>query len=130
MAAPAVRFPDATLLATGYLRPLLAPVHVGSRVPDPRPAEMVLLRRLGGTRRNAVVDGARIDVQVWAPDDPRASELAETARYHLARICEYVPEVRVSAEETGPTLIPDAPADVPRALMTVVLSVRGAVPTP
>jgi hypothetical protein len=130
MAAPAVRFPDATLLATTYLRPLLAPVHVGSQVPRERPVEMVLLRRLGGPRRNPIVDDARIDVQVWAADDPRASELAETARYYLARICEHVPEVRVSTEETGPTLIPDAPSDVPRALMTVVLSVRGAVPTP
>jgi hypothetical protein len=129
MAAPAVQFPDATLLATGYLRPLMSGVHVGSRVPRDRPVEMVLLRRLGGSRRNPIVDDARIDVQVWAGDDARASELAESARYHLARICEAVPEVRVSAEETGPTLIPDAPSDVPRALMTVVLSVRGAVPT-
>lgn len=129
MAAPTVRFPDATLLATSYLRPLMAPVHVGSQVPHDRPVEMVLLRRLGGPRHNAIVDDARIDVQVWAPDDPRASDLAETARYHLARMPEHVPEVRVSAEESGPTLIPDAPSDVPRALMTVVLSVRGAVPT-
>lgn len=129
MPAPAVAFPDATLLATTYLRPLMTPVHVGSKVPGTRPAEMVLLRRLGGPRRNALVDGARIDVQVWAPNDARAAELAETARYHLARICEALPAVRQSAEETGPTIIPDAPSDLPRALMTVVLSVRGAVPT-
>jgi hypothetical protein len=129
MAAPAVRFPDATLLATAYLRPLMSGVHVGATVPQARPVEMVLLRRLGGPRRNPLVDDARLDVQVWAADDPRAAELAETARYHLARICEYVPEVRVSAEESGPTMIPDPPSDVPRVLMTVVLSVRGAVPT-
>ncbi|WP_234314006.1 hypothetical protein [Streptomyces sp. NBRC 109706] len=116
-------------MAVDYLRPLLDPVHVGTRVPRPRLPEMVLLRRLGGPRRNPIVDDARIDVQVWAPDDSRASDLAESARYHLARICEAVPEVRVSTEETGPTLIPDAPSDVPRVLMTVVLSVRGAVPT-
>lgn len=129
MAAPVVVFPDATLLATTYLRPLLAPVHVGSQVPRARPVEMVLLRRLGGPRRAPIVDAARLDVQVWAGSDPRAAELAETARYHLARMPEHVPEVRVSEEETGPTQIPDAPSDTPRVLMTVVLSVRGAVPT-
>ncbi|MGP4114659.1 hypothetical protein ACTWP5_27585 [Streptomyces sp. 4N509B] len=130
MAAPAVVFPDATLLATSYLRPLMAPIHVGSKVPSQRPVEMVLLRRLGGGRRNPLVDAPRLDIQVWAPDDPRADDLTQTARYHLARICEHVPEVRTYEEESGPTLIPDAPSDVPRALMTIVLSVRGAVPTP
>jgi hypothetical protein len=129
MAAPAVEFDDVTLLATGYLRPLMDGVHVGSRVPEARPAEMVLLRRLGGPRRNPIVDDARIDVQVWAPSDDRAVEITKRARYHLATICQHVPQVRAYGEESGPALIPDPPSDVPRALMTVVLSVRGAVPT-
>jgi hypothetical protein len=128
MAGPVVQFPDSMLLATEYLRPLIAPVHVGTEVPSPRPVEMVLLRRLGGPRRNAIVDAPRVDVQVWAASDHRAGEIAEDARYHLARICEFVPEVRTSDEETGPAFIPDAPSDVPRVLMTIVLSVRGAVP--
>lgn len=129
MAAPAVAFPDAMLLTVDYLRPLLAPVHVGTRVPRPRLAEMVLLRRIGGPRRNALIDDARLDVQVWAASDDGAERIAQDARFHLARICEVLPEVRQHSEETGPTLIPDAPSDVPRVLMTVVLSVRGAVPT-
>lgn len=128
MAGPAVEFPDATLIATSYLRPLMAGVHVGSRVPNPRPAEMVLLRRLGGARRNPIVDAPRLDIQVWAADDARAGDLLRDARYHLARMPEHVPEVRTVEEESGPTLIPDPPSDTPRALMTVVLSVRGAVP--
>ncbi|MDT0270582.1 hypothetical protein RM844_30345 [Streptomyces sp. DSM 44915] len=129
MAAPATAFDDATLLATAYLRPLLDPVHVGTRVPRPRLPEMVLLRRVGGPRRNALIEDARIDVQVWAASDERAMEIARHARYELARICEREPRVRQFAEESGPQMIPDAPSDVPRVLMTVVLSVRGAVPT-
>ncbi|MFI9465756.1 hypothetical protein [Streptomyces xiamenensis] len=129
MAGPATQFADATLLATKYLRPLMGGVHVGSVVPRPRLPEMVLLRRIGGPRRNGLVDDARIDVQVWADSDHRAEEIASAARYHLARICEARREIRQFDEEIGPTLIPDAPSDVPRVLMTVVLSVRGAVPT-
>ncbi|NJQ04291.1 hypothetical protein [Streptomyces lonarensis] len=129
MSGPPHRFPDAALLATGYLRPLLPGVHVGTAVPRPRLPEMVLLRRIGGTQRNAGVDDARIDIQVWAPTDDRATELAEDTRAHLAAIGQHRPEVRQVDTSTGPTLIPDAPADVPRALMTITLSVRGvAVP--
>lgn len=127
--AAATAFDDATLLATTYLRPLLDPVHVGTRVPRPRLPEMVLLRRVGGPRRNALIDDARIDVQVWAASDERAMAIARLARYELARAGEVLHAVRQVSEETGPTLIPDAPSDVPRVLMTVVLSVRGAVPT-
>lgn len=128
MAAPALEFDDATLLATEYLRPLMGGVHVGSKVPRDRPVEMVLLRRLGGARRNPVVDAPRLDIQVWAGDDVRAADLIKTTRYHLTQMPQHVPEVRTYEEESGPTLIPDPPSDTPRALMTVVLSVRGAVP--
>ncbi|NJQ14225.1 hypothetical protein [Streptomyces bohaiensis] len=130
MTGPAHRFPDAARLAVDYLRPLLPGVHVGTAVPRPRLPEMVLLRRIGGSQRNALVDDARLDVQVWAGSDARATELAEEARAHLAAIGRHRSEVRQVDVSTGPTLIPDAPADVPRALMTITLSVRGAaVPT-
>lgn len=129
MAAPVVAWPDVTLLATQYLRDRLGGVQVGSRIPCPRPVEFVVLRRVGGPRRNPLVDDARLDVQVWAMTDERAMEIASLARYQLGLMPQHVPAVRQFGEDAGPNLIPDAPSDVPRVLLTVVLSVRGAVPT-
>lgn len=129
MAAPVVAWPDVTLLATQYLRGRLGGVQVGSRIPRPRPVEFVVLRRVGGPRRNPLVDDARLDVQVWAEADERAMEIASLARYQLGLMPQHVPAVRQFGEDAGPTLIPDAPSEVPRVLLTVVLSVRGAVPT-
>lgn len=128
MAAPVVAWASATALAANHLAGLMA-VPVGVRIPRPRPAEFVVLRRVGGPRRNALMDDARLDVQVWAASDARAEEIAAQARYHLAQMPQLVHDVRQFAEDSGPTLIPDAPSDVPRVLLTVVLSVRGAVPT-
>ncbi|MGW9617204.1 hypothetical protein ACWGUP_17795 [Streptomyces diastaticus] len=129
MAAPVVAWPDVTLLATQYLRDRLGGVQVGSRIPRPRPVEFVVLRRVGGPRRNPLVDDARLDVQVWAETDERAMEIASLARYQLGLMPQHVPAVRQFGEDAGSNLIPDAPSDVPRVLLTVVLSVRGAVPT-
>lgn len=128
MAAPVVVWPDVTMLAANHLAGLLD-VPVSARVPRPRPDEFVVLRRVGGPRRNALTDDARLDVQVWAPSDARAVAIAQQARRHLAEMPQHVDQVRQFTEDAGPTLIPDAPSDVPRVLLTVVLSVRGAVPT-
>lgn len=128
MAAPVVVWPDVTMLAANHLADLMD-VPVTARVPRPRPAEFVVLRRVGGPQRNAVTDDARLDVQVWAPSDARAVAIAQQARRHLAEMPQHVDQVRQFAEDSGPTLIPDAPSDVPRVLLTVLLSVRGAVPT-
>lgn len=128
MAAPVVVWPDVTMLATGRLAALMD-VPVSARIPRPRPDEFVVLRRVGGPRRSALTDDARLDVQVWAQSDARAVEIAQQARRWLAELPQHLDEVRQFGEDSGPTLIPDAPSDVPRVLLTVVLSVRGAVPT-
>lgn len=128
MAAPVVVWPDVTMLAADYLAGLLD-VPVSARVLRPRPDEFVVLRRVGGPRRGPLTDDARLDVQVWAPSDARAVEIAQQARRYLSEMPQHLNEVRQFAEDSGPTLIPDAPSDVPRVLLTVVLSVRGAVPT-
>lgn len=128
MAAPVVVWPDVTMLAAGHLAGLMD-VPVSARVPRPRPDEFVVLRRVGGPQRGPLTDDARLDVQVWAPSDARAVAIAQQARRYLAEMPQLVDTVRQFTEDSGPTLIPDAPSDVPRVLLTVVLSVRGAVPT-
>lgn len=128
MVQPATLFPDALSLAVAHLGASMPDVHVGTRVPNPRLADMVLLRRIGGLARNGLIDDARIDGQVWAASDEDATEFANRARYFLATLGEVEPRVRQFAEEVGPTLIPDGDSSAPRVLFTVVLSVRGRVP--
>ena len=58
------------------LAAVLAPVEVRVSVPDPRPDELVTVRREGGARQNCLLDRAGIGVQCWAPTEARACELA------------------------------------------------------
>ncbi|MGW0933660.1 hypothetical protein [Streptomyces sp. NPDC002666] len=73
-------FPDANALLIGHLTPLRAPVPVVSRVPDPRPARLVQVRRVGGSAIWPVRDGARLDFWCWAPTDAEAMTLALAVR--------------------------------------------------
>lgn len=73
-------FPDVVALAIAYLAPVVAPDPVSSRVPDPRPARFVQVRRVGGTPLPPVRDRARLNVHCWAPTEPDAMALASTVR--------------------------------------------------
>ena len=85
MTNEAIVFPDATELVVDYLRTELtarsetAVVHV--RVPNPRPAELVRVRRTGGTLTNLVTDAATLTVETWAAFLPtlQASGTSQTA---------------------------------------------------
>lgn len=73
-------WPDPDSLLHAYLAPLLAPVAVVSRVPDPRPAQLVQVRRVGGNALLPVRDSARMDIWAWAPTDTDAMGLALAVR--------------------------------------------------
>lgn len=73
-------FPDPNALLYTYLTPLLTPVAVVSRVPDPRPAKLVQVRRVGGNAIEPVRDSARMDIWTWAPTDKDAMDLAAAVR--------------------------------------------------
>lgn len=51
-------------------------VEVRVSVPNPRPATLVVVRREGGARQDALIDHAGIGVIVWAPTEAGASALA------------------------------------------------------
>lgn len=76
-------FPDANGLLIAYLTPLTAPVAVVSRIPDPRPAQLIQVRRVGGSALAPVRDSARLDVKCWDPDDRTAMALALLVRAHV-----------------------------------------------
>jgi hypothetical protein len=77
-----VAFPDVAGLVISYLDGLVAD-PVASRVPDPRPARFVQVRRIGGLAQEPVRDRARLDVHCWAGTDPDAMALALDIRAHM-----------------------------------------------
>jgi hypothetical protein len=128
----AVLFPDAVAVAISWLELQMGPNLLVPRVPNPRPARMVLVRRLGGPRLNIVADDALLGVEAWDETEEDAHDLAQTARgYLLAMRGEVVDNVacyRV-ADVGGPSLLPDPESDQPRYVFTVQAAMRGTALT-
>jgi len=53
--------------------------EVRASVPDPRPAELVVVRREGGAQRDPLVDSPGVGVECWAPTEAGAAALAMRA---------------------------------------------------
>jgi hypothetical protein len=124
---PVVIFPDAVLVTIQYLRSVLPDVTTVSRVPNPRPPEFVRIERLGGLRKNLILDRPRIDVECWSGSEGDAADLAGRVRaYVLAmagkRSTTTVYDVR---EVSGPMWLPDSVSGQPRYSFAVEFSTRG-----
>jgi hypothetical protein len=122
-----VEFPDTTTLVVDYLADVVD-VDVFSEVPNPRPDSFVVVRRLGGVRRNLVSDGAQIGVDCFGTDDVDAYELATTARAHLfamyGQVVDGVQVYRVD-ELAGPSSSPDPDSGQARYTFQQSVMVRG-----
>lgn len=120
-----VTYPDSQLVLVEYLRPLIAPITIGVRVPNPRPSTFVTVRRAGGVAEG-LIDRARVDVFAWAADDPAAHDLVTQIRRYAAEMRGVRNGVRVvDVEEfTGPIPAPDE-SNQPRWLVTFEISTRG-----
>lgn len=72
------RDPQAAII--GILRPALvaayATAKVGARLPDPIPTYCATVRSDGGPMVDQVQTVARIGVNLWAPDEPTAFDMA------------------------------------------------------
>ncbi|MGL5828194.1 MAG: hypothetical protein ACRC0L_01335 [Angustibacter sp.] len=85
-----VVFPDVELAGCAWLRgrlsalastvPVLAGVYVGISLPHPRPDKAVILRRDGGPRLDGPLEAARMSINVYAPTDRVATDLARYVR--------------------------------------------------
>lgn len=120
-------YPDIVALLRAYLLPIVAPRPVASRVPDPRPAEWVQLRRIGGQQERPVRDRAHIDVWAWSTSDPDAWALADLLRrsiHALAGTTLLGPPVYRVEEVMGPRSLDDPQTGAPRMWATYALSVR------
>ncbi|MGV9364523.1 hypothetical protein [Amycolatopsis sp. NPDC003731] len=129
-----ILFPDAEDLLVDYLtaefaeRAITATAH--TKVPNPRPTKFVLVPRVGGVRRNIVVDAPTIGFEVWADRDKAASDLAQITRALVngmaGRRIGGVQCYRVE-ELAGPTNFPDGVSAQSRYVFTTTLSFRGTV---
>lgn len=120
-------FPDVNGLLITYLAGVVAPTPVVSRVPDPRPARLVQVRRVGGAALPPVRDGARLDVWCWEDDDQAAMALAATVRtavWALSGTALLGPVCYRVQEFLAPRLDDDPVTNSPRVWATYQLDVR------
>ncbi|NGO68231.1 hypothetical protein [Streptomyces boncukensis] len=130
-----VVFPDAAVLVGSYLRSGLAdigqPVHVGTRVPNPRPPQFVRIERIGGMQRDLVTDRPRLDVHCWGASEEDAHDLMQLVRALLADIRGWRGATAYDvAEAGGPNLLPDKETSSPRYALAVEISLRGRALAP
>lgn len=127
-----ILFADAEQLLCDYLRPLLAPQPVGTRVPDPRPDRYIRLLRTGGVPPTIVTDGAQITVECWDRTEAGAVTTAAMARAILTAmprrgIILAGHPVQGVEELSGPANLPDplAPGQA-RYTFSLLVHLRGA----
>lgn len=131
MSTPII-FPDVELWATGYLRTALASHGYPSMfVSNKRETQTtaVWVRRDGGPTLDHVREAARLGVNVFAPTEQAATDLARTVSALLRAAADGSPVVLVT-QTSGASPIPDESG--PRRYMTFEITVRGAdlAPTP
>ena len=126
-------FPDATLATVTLLRSgltaLASTATVGAIVPNPRELPFVTVRRLGGVKRNLVVDSATVTVECWAAQDEDAHDLAQLCRalIHAAQGTTVgAVQVYQTAEIGGPASLPDPDSNDSRYVATYEIGTRGS----
>lgn len=124
-------YPDAEDLVCGYLAGELSArgydVPVGTRPPDPRPADgFIVVRRTGGVTHTPVTDAALLAVEAWADRESLAYELARIARAVLGAAPGQLGGVCLVREAAGPANLPDPVSPLARYTATYEVHIRGA----
>ena len=128
MTRPPVIFDDAVVVALDVIRAGLAAASVTAtvhnRIPSPRPAAFVVVRRAGGASTELVIDAATLTVDAWAQAEDEASALAESVRtiINSAGGVYGSSQVSYTQEISGPKPMPDSESQQPR--FTAVYSIR------
>ena len=117
-----MRLPDVEAMIIPFVKSKIGPTKVGAKVPNPRPATYVRAWANGGAAVNRVLERVQITVQVWAPSQVAASELAQTIRHAFLNDTATMPLVRGVEEVTRPYFNPDEGTD--RYTATYALMVR------
>lgn len=132
MIYPVVVMPDAVDVIVGYLQTTLPTygfdVAVRDRVPEERPASFVIVRRVGGVRRNVVTDEPMLVVEAWAQRHQDAADLAELCRALMHSLPGTVQDGVAcyrTTDVSGPQLLPDGLSSQPRYSLTIQVAMRG-----
>lgn len=128
---PVVLFDDIELWTTGRLRELFADrsepvatgVYISNKVPNPRRDRMVIVRRDGGPRLDAVREAPRLGINVWAKTDQDANDLARLTAALLWASPDGDPVSKVTITG-GPYAVPDESTQ-PRFYFTAELTSKG-----
>jgi hypothetical protein len=134
---PVVVMPDAVYVLGAFLQSELPDygwtVPVRDRVPETRPSRLVVVRRVGGVRRNEVTDEPMVTVEAWAPTHQEAQDLCALSRALIhalpGTVQSSVPVYRVT-DVAGPQLLPDPLSNHPRYSCTLTVAMRGATVEP
>jgi len=79
-----------------------------TKVPNPRPAEFFVVRRVGGSRRDLVTDVPVLQVEVWAKKESRADRLSQVIRSLMQWFVEVNGfAINGTEEVTAPVSFPD-----------------------
>jgi hypothetical protein len=129
----AVLFPDIEAILVTYLADELADhdteVTVSNRVPSPRPARFVTVRRVGGITTSVVTDAATVAVEAWSQSDEDAHDLAQLCRaliHDMTGTVQSGATIYRTSEFGGPVNLPDPESEQPRYTLTVSVTARGS----
>ena len=123
-----ITFPDAVAACVEIIGDAVA-YPTATRIPNPRPNNFVVMSRVGGTRRNLVVDEAYVAVEAWGATEAEAHDIAQDARaaMHAAvgvATITYGTVYRVD-EFAGLAYSPDPESGHHRYVFTITVALRG-----
>lgn len=131
MPIPAPTRPNVLATVITYLNAAITP-SVSSKVPTPRPAEFVTVRRSGGPWATRVSDQPQLTFECWAASDIDAYALAGEVSTLMVALADGANRSGVVVydyvEFSGPAYLPDPDSEQDRVTWTCSLHTR-AVPT-
>lgn len=101
------------------------PVPAFTKVPNPRPPEFLVVRKVGSNLRDLVTDVPVLQIEAWALKESRADRLAQVVRslmHWFVEINGYA--INGTTEVVGPSLYPDG-SQHNRYTATYAPAVRG-----
>lgn len=120
-------FSDVNADLITYLKSETSIVTIVSDIPNPRPVEFAMVRRLGGLAEFPVTEVARFDIYTWASTTPRAMELLLDVRAAVWRLGGKTTlgyPVYLVVEFMGPTLTADPQTGTPQGWYRPEITVR------
>lgn len=126
-AIPVLLFPDATQAAIGYLRSALEARSDSAVVGDRQPnvPRWVAIHRVGGGRRQVVIDDSTLVVRCGAPTAEEATDLAQLSRAILDTMPGNVANV-ILISDSNFSDDEDPVSDRPFSPFSITVSMRGA----